>query len=137
LVIDDLRGDELAGLRILVVEDEPETLELVALTLRKAGADVAEASGAEAALALLDSHAPTIVVSDLHMPDLDGFELMRRLRNRDKPPLAIALSASSLPTDAQRALEAGFTVHVGKPIAMLDLVSSIRAIAGSDDETHD
>jgi CheY-like chemotaxis protein len=130
-VLDDLRGDELGGLRILVVEDEPETLELVALTLRKAGADVAEASGAEAALALLDSHRPMVVVSDLQMPDLDGFALMRVLRERKEPPVAIALSASSSSADAQRALEAGFAVHVAKPIAVADLIASIRAIAPS------
>jgi CheY-like chemotaxis protein len=125
----ELRGDELAGLRILVVEDEPETLELVSLTLRTAGADVVEASGAEAALESLASHAPHIVLSDLQMPGLDGFELMRRLRERPIPPIAVALSASSGPTDARRALEAGFAVHVAKPIGMTDLVETIRAVA--------
>lgn len=129
MTIDQLRGDELAGLRILVVDDEPETLELVGLTLRSAGADVVEASGAEAALDRLDSQDPHVVLSDLQMPGLDGFALMDRLRARRSPPLAIALSASASLDDARRALEAGFTIHVAKPIAMADLVETVRAVA--------
>lgn len=127
--IEDLKGDELSGLRVLVVDDEPETLELVSLTLRSAGADVVEASGAEAALAKLEAHVPHVVLSDLQMPGLDGYELMRRLRDRPAAPVAVALSASASLAEAQRALEAGFTVHVAKPIAMADLVETIRAVA--------
>jgi len=126
--IEQLKGDELAGIRILVVEDEPETLELVSLTLRSAGANVLEASGAETALAELDSHAPHVVLSDLQMPGLDGYELMRLLQKRAVPPVAIALSASASLEDARRALEAGFSVHVAKPIAMTDLVETVRAV---------
>jgi len=128
VTIEELRGDELAGLRILVVEDEPETLELVSLTLRSAGADVLEANGAETALAELDAHAPHVVLSDLQMPGLDGYELMRLLQKRAAPPIAIALSASASLDDARRALEAGFSVHVAKPIAMTDLVETVRAV---------
>ena len=128
MTIDQLRGDELAGVRILVVEDEPETLELVALTLRAAGAEVLEANGAETALAELDAHAPQVVLSDLQMPGLDGYELMRLLKRRSTPPIAIALSASASLEDARRALEAGFSVHVAKPIAMTDLVETVRAL---------
>ena len=129
--IEELRGDELAGLRILVVDDEPETLEIVALTLRAAGANVVEASGAGQALDLLSSHDPHVVLSDLQMPELDGYELMRRLRMRGGPRVvvAVALSASSSSADAKRALDAGFAVHVAKPIAMTDLVETIRAAA--------
>lgn len=127
--IEDLKGDELSGLRVLVVDDEPETLELVSLTLRSAGADVVEASGAESALAKLEAHVPHVVLSDLQMPGLDGYELMRRLRDRPAAPIAVALSASASLAEAQRALEAGFTVHVAKPIAMADLVETIRAVA--------
>lgn len=129
MTIADLRGDELAALDILVVDDEPETLELVCLTLRAAGANVVEASGAEAALEHLASHSPHVVLSDLQMPGLDGFELMRRLQDRPVPPIAVALSASSGHSDARRALEAGFAVHVAKPIGMTDLVETIRAVA--------
>lgn len=111
-----------------MVEDEPETLELVAMTLRAAGADVLEANGAEAALVELDRDAPHVVVSDLQMPGLDGYELMRILQKRSVPPVAVALSASASLDDARRALEAGFSVHVAKPIAMTDLVETVRAV---------
>ncbi|MBX3204050.1 MAG: response regulator [Labilithrix sp.] len=129
MTIDQLRGDELAGLRVLVVEDEPETLELVSMTLRSAGAEVFEASGAVSALESLDSRAPHVVLSDLQMPDLDGFELVRRLNARAVPPVAVALSASASGEDARRALEAGFAIHVTKPIGTTELVETIRAIA--------
>jgi CheY-like chemotaxis protein len=129
LSFEELRGDELAGLRILVVDDEPETLELVGHALREAGADVVMASGAEHALELLGTHDPHVVLSDLQMPDLDGYELMRRLRAVARPVVAVALSASASTADAKRALDAGFSVHVAKPIAMMDLVVTIRAAA--------
>ncbi len=129
MAIDDLKGDELSGLRVLVVDDETETLELVSLTLRSAGADVVEASGAESALQKLEAHAPHVVLSDLQMPGLDGYELMRRLRALPDAPIAVALSASASLAEAQRALEAGFAIHVAKPIGMSDLVETIRAVA--------
>lgn len=127
--MDESRG-RLDGLRILVVDDEPETLEIIAHTLREAGAEVLEATGAGAALEVLaedsDLH---VVLSDLQMPDLDGFDLMKRLKAREKPIVAVALSASASLGDAKRAIEAGFSVHVAKPIAMADLVETIRAAA--------
>ena len=126
---EELRGDELAGLRILVVDDEPETLELVSQALREAGGNVVDASGAARALELLEQHDPHVVLSDLQMPELDGFELMKQLRARAHPVVAVALSASASTADAKRALDAGFSVHVAKPIAMLDLVETIRAAA--------
>jgi CheY-like chemotaxis protein len=128
VTIDQLRGDELAGLRILVVDDEPETLELVSLTLRSAGAEVLEASGAEVALEHL-SESPDVVLSDLQMPGLNGFELMRRLKDWPAPPIAVALSASASLEDARQALEVGFTVHVAKPIGTTELIETVRAVA--------
>lgn len=121
---------ELVGLRILIVDDEPETLDIIAHTLREAGAEVVVASSGGAALDVLatrdDLH---VVLSDLQMPDLDGFELMTRLKQLRNPIVAVALSASATLNDAKRAIEAGFSVHVAKPIGMADLVESIRAAA--------
>ncbi len=137
VTIEDLRGDELEGLRILVVDDEPETLEILALTLRSAGGDVAEANGSDAALAYLETHQPHVVLSDLQMPGLDGYDLIRLLRQRERPPIAVALSASSSLTDIRRAVDAGFAVHVAKPIAMMDLVETIRAAAPPPSERRE
>lgn len=122
-----LQGDELAGVRILVVDDEPETLDLVAMTLRSVGAEVLEAHSAEEAIEKLDAEHPEVVLSDLQMPGLDGYDLVRMLKDRPEPPVAVALSASASMAEAARALDAGFAVHVAKPIAMVDLVETIRA----------
>ena len=127
VTFEGLNGDELLGVRVLVVDDEPETLDLVCLTLRSVGAEVFEASSAEVALAKLDIHTLDVVISDLQMPGLDGYDLMRLVRERPSRPVGIALSASSSMTETARALDAGFTVHVAKPIAMVDLVDTIRA----------
>ena len=127
--MDESRG-RLDGFRILVVDDEPETLEIIGHTLREAGAEVVEASSGGAALDVLAKRSDLhVVLSDLQMPELDGFELMARLRSRRMPIVAIALSASASLDDAKRALDVGFSVHVAKPIGMADLVESIRAAA--------
>jgi CheY-like chemotaxis protein len=126
-----LKSDALGGLTILVVEDEPETLELVSLILRDSGAEVRTASNAEAAIALLETEHPHVVVSDLNLPGADGCDLVRRVRERfgDDVP-AIALSASKSLGDAKRALDAGFRVHVAKPISSEELVEAVRALGG-------
>lgn len=124
----------LSGLRLLVVEDEPETLELVTFFLERAGADVRAAACAEAALALIERmDMPHVVVSDLQMPGIGGDELVKLLRERATSSgvtlRAIALSASASPTDAARALTAGFDVHLAKPVGSDDLVEAVLALA--------
>lgn len=127
-----MKSDSLGGLTILVVEDEPETLELVSMILRDSGAEVVTAANAEAAMALLEAGSPHVMVSDLNLPGADGCDLVRGLRERlgTKVP-AIALSASKSLGDAKRALEAGFDVHVAKPISAGELVEAVRALSGS------
>lgn len=126
-----MKSDALGGLTILVVEDEPETLELVSLLLRDAGADVRGAANAEAAMALLETTKLHVMVSDLNLPGADGCELVQRVRERFGKKLpAIALSASKSLADAKRALEAGFDVHVAKPISSAELVEAVRAVSG-------
>jgi CheY-like chemotaxis protein len=127
---------QLSGIRILVVEDEPETLELVSFFLERAGADVRAAASAEAALALLERmEMPHIVMSDLQLPGLGGDELVKMVRARAASSgvtlRAIALSANTLPVDAARALSAGFDVHLAKPVGSEDLVEAVLALAPS------
>jgi DNA-binding response OmpR family regulator len=127
-----LKSDALGGLTILVVEDEPETLELVSMILRDAGADVHTASNAEAAMAVLETMTPHVVVSDLNLPGADGCDLVRMVRQRfGKKVPTIALSASKSLGDAKRALEAGFDVHVAKPVSTEELVAAVRAVSSS------
>lgn len=125
------RSDILRGIRVLVVEDEPETLELVGFLLSRAGADVCAASNAEAALALLErAEMPHVIVSDLHMPGMSGDVFVRRVREEAGDAVrAIALSASASAVDTRRALAAGFDVHVAKPVSEGDLVEAVLALA--------
>lgn len=126
-----MKSDALGGLTILVVEDEPETLELVSLILRDSGADVRSAANAEAAMESLEAKTPHVMVSDLNLPGADGCELVRRVRERFGKKLpAIALSASKSISDAKRALDAGFDVHVAKPISTDELIEAVRALGG-------
>lgn len=125
-------SDALGGLTILVVEDEPETLELVSMILRDAGAEIVSASHAEAAMDLLETSRPHVMVSDLNLPGADGCALVERVRERfGRQVPAIALSASKTLGDAKRALDAGFDVHVAKPISSDELVEAVRALTGA------
>lgn len=127
-----MNNEALGGLTILIVEDEPETLELVSMILRDCGADVHAASNAEAAMALLEGVRPHVLVSDMNLPGADGCDLVKRVRETfGKKVPAIALSASKSLADAKRALEAGFDVHVAKPVSIDELVEAVRALGGA------
>jgi CheY-like chemotaxis protein len=124
----------LVGLKILVVDDDADVLYLVRRILAEARADVSAASSAESALRNIAIVRPDIIVSDLEMPGVDGYELMRQIRrlpadNGGTTP-AIALSAHVLETDKAKAIAAGFTAHVSKPMRALKLIEAIRAAIG-------
>lgn len=123
---------ELAGVTILVVDDQLDARELIKRILTDCGADVWVAAGAEEALGLLDQHTPDILVSDIGMPGVDGYELLRRIRKRaDGTRLpAIALTAFARSEDRTRALRAGFVVHVAKPVDPAELVATVASVAG-------
>lgn len=126
----------LAGVRVLLVDDAPDTLEVLQLILAHSGAVVIAADGAAAALARLDDAAPDIIVSDLGMPGIDGYELLRRVRARaagaDLP--AIALSAFTQQGDIDKALQAGFNAYQPKPVEPLALIQCIGALAARAEE---
>ena len=122
---------EIAGLRVLVVDDEPDTLELLSAILERCGAHVETAgSAADAMLALQRAH-PDIVVSDIGMPDEDGYSLIRRIRELPdalgRTP-AIALTAFARSEDRTRALLAGFKAHVPKPIDPRELLAVVLSV---------
>lgn len=124
----------LVGLKILVVDDDADVLYLVRRILAEARADVSAASSAESALRNIAIVRPDIIVSDLEMPGVDGYELMRQIRrlpadNGGTTP-AIALSAHVLEADKAKAIAAGFTAHVGKPMRALKLIEAIRSALG-------
>ena len=127
----------LEGLRILVVDDEADARDLIALMLQQQGALVTVATSATAALSILsqaDGLSFDCLVSDIGMPDNDGYELMRRVRalrtERGKPLPAIALTAYGRARDRIAALSAGFQMHVPKPVEPTELTMVIAGLTG-------
>ena len=122
----------LAGLQILVVDDETDGREMLTLILESRGADVRTAASADEALSILDNAAPDLLISDIGMPRVDGYELMRRIRRlpgaavRELP--AIALTAFARPEDAAKARQAGFGSHLSKPVEPAALFSTIATV---------
>jgi signal transduction histidine kinase/ActR/RegA family two-component response regulator len=119
----------LDGASILVVDDDIEARELFVSILDAAGAEVRAAASAEEAMFLLQTWGPMVLLSDIAMPNEDGYELVRRVAGlRGRNPIAIAVTAHARPEDRQRALDAGFQWHMGKPVDPSQLVSVIAAL---------
>ena len=128
---------DLSGLRVLVIDDAPDTLDVLEQILTVSGAATMTAPGAGAALALLEREKPDVIVSDVGMPEVDGFELMRRIRRRAATAQipAIALTAFTRQDDRIKALQAGFTDYLAKPVEPAALAAAIRrAVARGDEE---
>jgi signal transduction histidine kinase/ActR/RegA family two-component response regulator len=120
----------LAGLMVLLVEDEPDARELYALELGRRGAEVLEARTASEALRVLAAQRCHVIVSDIGLPDDDGYALMRAVRERGDSTPALALTAYASAAEATRALDAGFHAHVPKPITGDELVPVVFRLAG-------
>ncbi|QOY92388.1 response regulator [Massilia sp. UMI-21] len=127
------RAGSLAGLAVLVVDDEPDCLELVRQVLSETGARILTAMNAEDALHLAERQLPDLLISDIGMPVVDGCELIRRIRARHGSALAqlpaIALTAFSRREDQQRALEAGFDDYLAKPLRPAVLLQAVTGMA--------
>jgi len=122
------------GVRVLVVDDEPDTLDTVQTILSKCGAEVRIASSAPDALATLDDWVPDVVICDIGMPGQDGYELIRHVRERPAARgglvPAIALTAYARIEDRLKVLAAGFQMHVPKPVEPAELVAVVASLAG-------
>jgi CheY-like chemotaxis protein len=125
---------ELSGTRVLIVEDEDDARDLLEEVLTRAGCVVSTASNVAEALARMDDAQPEVVVSDIGMPDEDGYSLMRRIRARDRTDggtvPSIAITAYTSPIDRKRALQAGFDMHVPKPVRASALLAALRYLRG-------
>jgi CheY-like chemotaxis protein/anti-sigma regulatory factor (Ser/Thr protein kinase) len=122
--------DRLTAVRVLVVEDDDDTRELVRATLEHAGAQVdAVASASDARREMLED-LPDVLVSDIRMPEENGYSLIQSLRTAGVTTPAIALTAYAGTEDRERALSAGFAAHLAKPIEPNDLISAIARVAG-------
>jgi signal transduction histidine kinase/CheY-like chemotaxis protein len=123
----------LEGVRVLAVDDEPDTCELLRTLLARSGAEVRVAASAAEALATLEGWTPDILVSDIGMPGEDGYSLLRQVRAREQRTgtrlPAIALTAYARAEDRVRSLTAGFQMHLPKPIEPIELVTVIANLA--------
>jgi CheY-like chemotaxis protein len=122
------RKRPLQGTRVLVVDDEPDARELVTVILEQAGAEVVAAPSARAALAAIADWHPTVLVTDIGMPEQDGYALLAELRRRGVKIPALAVTAYGQVEDRERALRAGFQLHLPKPVEPAVLVDAVRAL---------
>lgn len=126
-------GRALDGVSVLVVDDEPDTRELLTVVLRHYGATVTAVESARGALESLERARPDVLVSDIGMPGEDGYTLIRRIRAMEpegRPIPAIALTAYARTEERAHALRAGYQRHVAKPVEPLELASVIASLAG-------
>jgi CheY-like chemotaxis protein len=123
----------LDGLRVLVVDDNIDTLELVTVILEQYGTEVITAASAAEALEAIAQFVPHILISDIAMPGADGYWLIRKIRSLEATQggflPAIAMTAYASAEERTRALDAGFQMHVPKPVDPFDLVAVIAKLA--------
>lgn len=122
----------LEGIRVLVVDDETDARELVGCVLESCGIEVRLAGNVADALSALKDHTPDVIISDIGMPDEDGYILIRAIRTlptEEKNIPVIALTAFSRGEDRTRALVAGFNMHMAKPVEPSTLVRAVAELA--------
>ncbi|WP_437494621.1 PAS domain S-box protein [Sorangium sp. So ce1014] len=128
----DYPAADLTGVRVLVVDDQPDAREVAQRVLEECAASVTTAASAAEAMATLERERPDVLVSDLGMPGEDGFQLIRRMRGLDEArggaTPAVALSALARAEDQARALGAGYQAHVAKPLDPAELVGVVAAL---------
>ncbi|KOP22810.1 hypothetical protein AMR41_29385 [Hapalosiphon sp. MRB220] len=124
---------DLTGIRVLIVDDEADARELLTVLLTQYGADVLTVTSAAEVLAVLESFQPNVLISDIGMPDVDGYTLLQQIRSL--PPKkggqipAIALTAYARQEDQQRAVAVGFQHHFSKPFDLDGLVQAVFDLA--------
>jgi len=125
---------DLKGLNILIVDDEPDALDVITVELVQYGANVTGVDNAEEALKFLEKRRFDLLVSDIGLPKMDGYELIRRVRKqeegRERRIPAVALTAYAQVQDRMQAILAGFSTHVAKPIEANELVTVVASLAG-------
>ena len=124
----------LQGLKVLVVDDEADTRELIAEVLKEVGSEAITCRSVEEALIALEQHKPDILISDLGMPDEDGYSLISKIRSLPSEQgghiPAAALTAYARAEDRMRVLRSGFQFHLPKPVDSAELVTVVASLAG-------
>jgi PAS domain S-box-containing protein len=122
----------LEGVRVLIIDDEPDALEFLRFILKRSRAEVAAVSSTDDALAELERFRPDLIISDIGMPDRDGYDLIRALRalppERGGMLPAVALTAYARSEDEARALREGFQAHIPKPFEPAQLITAVATL---------
>ena len=123
---------DLGGIRVLAIDDEQDALTLLRVVLETAGADVTICSSPVTALERIETLRPDVLVVDLGMPEMDGFEFIARIRASNNPKVrdvpATALTAFARSDDRTKALRSGFEMHLAKPVDPGELVASVATL---------
>jgi PAS domain S-box-containing protein len=123
--------DNLVGLKLLIIEDEPDTCEMLRFLFNECGSIVETAGSANAALKVFDKWHPDILIADIGLPDVDGFELIRIIRDQRRSRIpAVALTAMTRVEDRLKVLSAGYQMHVSKPIEPAELITIVSGLVG-------
>jgi two-component system, cell cycle response regulator DivK len=123
------------GTNILYVEDNPDNMMLVKRVLQAGGYNMLEAKNGMEGVSVAEAHQVDLILLDINLPDIDGYEVARRLRSSYKTQLShvpiIAITANALKGDAEKALEAGCDVYMSKPINIRELRARVEAFVPS------
>ena len=123
--------------KILYVEDHPDNMALVKRALEARGYDFLWAANGHKGLEMAETHQPDVILLDINLPDIDGYEVARRLRNSGKSSLVyapiIAITANALRGDAEKALAAGCDVYMSKPINIRELWARVEGFLAKSD----
>jgi CheY-like chemotaxis protein len=120
---------DLNGLRILVVDDDSDNLELTSIILETYGVQVMKAASASEALKIVRQFELDVLISDIAMPEEDGYSLIRQIRQVTQIP-TIALTALAMPEERSMALKSGFQLYLTKPVEPMNLVTEVAKLVG-------
>ncbi len=124
---------DLRGIRVLVVEDQPDARDMVAYLLRQRNAHVVVAASVDEALEAIDRGVPDVLLSDVEMPERDGYDLIQAIRSRSREDggtvRAAALTAYSRAEDRAKSMLAGFDAHLSKPVDLAELIATVSRLA--------
>jgi CheY-like chemotaxis protein len=137
---DPSASSDLKGLRVLLIDDEKDTLEMLAAMLARSGVAVETQTNVKAALAVVERWLPQIIVSDIGMPEMDGYDLIEKLRalpaEKGGTIPVIALTAYAGITEQKRVLSSGFEMYLPKPIVSSELLDALARLADNFNRTE-